>query len=81
MHTDARYLKKLPLIIKDSTFLKVINIVKTLEKIEYMSESWFDMMDSLNDLIYKTYDISDNERLYIDFQMKSIQSKRWHNAK
>ena len=81
MHTDARYLKKLPLIIKDSTFLKAINIVKTLEKIEYMSESWFDMMDSLNDLIYKTYDISDNERLYIDFQMKSIQSKRWHNDK
>ena len=46
-----------------------------------MSESWFDMMDSLNDLIYKTYNISETEKLHIDFQMKSIQSKRWHNDK
>ena len=81
MHTDAKYLKKLPLIIKDNTFSKIISVVKSLEKIEYMSESWFDMMGSLNDLIYKTYNISETEKLHIDFQMKSIQSKRWHNDK
>jgi predicted RNA methylase len=81
MHTDAKYLKKLPLIIKDNTFSKIISIVKSLEKIEYMSESWFDMIESLNDLIYKTYNISENERLHIDFQIKTIQSKRWHNDK
>ena len=81
MHTDAKYLKKLPLVIKNNTFSKIISIVKTLEKIEYMSESWFDMLESLNGLIYKTYDISDNERSHIDFQMKSIQSKRWHHDK
>ena len=81
MHTDAKYLKKLPLIIKDNTFSKIISIVKSLEKIDYTSESWFDMLESLNDLIYKTYNISENERLHIDFQMKSIQSKRWHNDK
>lgn len=81
MHTDAKYLKKLPLVIKDNTFSKIISIVKSLEKIEYMSENWFDMMGSLNDLIYKTYNISENERSYIDFQMKSIQSKRWHHDK
>ena len=81
MHTDAKYLKKLPLIIKDNTFSKIISVVKSLEKIEYMSESWFDMIESLNDLIYKTYNISENERLHIDFQIKTIQSKRWHNDK
>lgn len=81
MHTDAKYLKKLPLVIKNNTFSKIISIVKTLEKIEYMSESWFDMLESLNGLIYKTYNISDNERSHIDFQMKSIQSKRWHHDK
>jgi len=81
MHTDAKYLKKLPLIIKDNTFSKIISIVKSLEKIEYMSDSWFDMMEALNDLIYQTYNISENERLHIDLQMKSIQSKRWHNDK
>lgn len=81
MHADAKYLRKLPLVIKNNTFSKIISIVKTLEKIEYMSESWLDMLESLNDLIYKTYNISGNERSYIDFQMKSIQSKRWHNDK
>ena len=81
MHADAKYLRKLPLVIKNITFSKIISIVKTLEKIEYMSESWLDMLESLNDLIYKTYNISGNERSYIDFQMKSIQSKRWHNDK
>ena len=81
MHADAKYLRKLPIVIKNITFSKIISIVKTLEKIEYMSESWLDMLESLNDLIYKTYNISGNERSYIDFQMKSIQSKRWHNDK
>jgi hypothetical protein len=81
MHADAKYLKKLPLIIKDNTFSKIVSVVKSLEKIEYMSESWFDMMEALNDLIYQTYNISENERLHIDLQMKSIQSKRWHNDK
>lgn len=81
MHTDAKYLRKLPLVIKNNTFSKIISIVKTLEKIEYTSESWLDMLESLNDLIYKTYNISGNERSYIDFQMKSIQSKRWNHDK
>lgn len=81
MHTDAKYLKKLPLIINDNTFSKVISIVKSLEKIDYMSESWFEMLMSLNDLIYKTYNISENERMHIDSQVRSVQSKRWHNDK
>lgn len=77
MHTDAKYLKKLPLVKDSKTFLKVISIVKSLEKIDYMSEEWFEMLESLNNLIYKIYDIDENEKNYIDFQMKSIQSKRW----
>ena len=79
MHTDAKYLKKLPLVKDSKTFLKVISIVKSLEKIDYMSEEWFEMLESLNNLIYKIYDIDENEKNYIDFQMKSIQSKRWNS--
>lgn len=79
MHTDARYLKKLPLVKDSKTFLKVISIVKSLEKIDYMSKDWFEMLESLNNLIYKIYDIDENEKKYIDFQMKSIQSKRWNS--
>jgi hypothetical protein len=44
-----------------------------------MSKDWFEMLESLNNLIYKIYDIDENEKKYIDFQMKSIQSKRWNS--
>lgn len=81
MHTDAKYLKKLPLIINDSTFTKVISIVKSLESIEYMSDTWFEMVESLNILIYQTYKIKKKEQLHIDNQMKNSQSKRWNNDK
>ena len=79
MHTDAKYLKKLPLVKDSKTFLKVISIVESLEEIDYMSEEWFEMLESLNNLIYKIYCIDENEKNYIDFQMKSIQSKRWNS--
>ena len=79
MHTDAKYLKKLPLVKDSKTFLKVISIVESLEEIDYMSEEWFEMLESLNNLIYKIYGIDENEKNYIDFQMKSIQSKRWNS--
>ena len=41
MHTDAKYLKKLPLVIDSSTFSKIISIVKSLEIMEYMGDLWF----------------------------------------
>ncbi len=37
MHTDAKYLKKIPLVKERKTFNQVVNIVKQLEKIDYMS--------------------------------------------
>lgn len=81
MHTDAKYLKKLPLIIDDTTFIQVISIVKSLESIEYMSDTWFEMVESLNSLIYQTYGIGEKENRHIDNQMKNIQSQRWNNDK
>lgn len=81
MHTDAKYLKKLPLIINEKTFSKIISIVKGLEVIEYMCDEWFEMIEDLNKLIYQTYNIEIEERNYIDLQIKSIQSKRWNNDK
>lgn len=81
MHTDAKYLKKLPLIINDNTFAQVINIVKLLESVKYMSDEWFDAMESLNDIIYKTYNINTDESKYIDIQMRNIQSEKWNYDK
>ena len=81
MHTDAKYPKKLPLVVDDNTFQRVISVVKSLETIDYMSNSWFEMVESLNNLIYDTYKIAEKERSHIERQMKDIQSQRWNNDK
>lgn len=82
MHTDAKYLHKLPLKKDDNAlFDQIVNLVKALEKIDYMSEMWFEMLEELNRLVYKIYGISDAESAYIDKEMLSIQSKRWRNDK
>jgi methylase of polypeptide subunit release factors len=80
MHTDSKYLKKLPLVRNEETFPQVVNLVKALGKIEYMCNEWFEMLESLNVLIYKTYGINENESEYIDSEMRNIQSKRWKNG-
>jgi len=79
MHTDARYLKKLPFIINSNTFNKVIFLVKVLETTEYMSQIWFESLESLNESIYETYNINDEEKRHIESEMKTIQSSKWCN--
>ena len=82
MHTDAKYLSRLPLVRKDNNmFDHVVNLVKALETLEYMSAIWFEMLEELNKLIYKIFEIDDNEIAYIDNEMMAIQSKRWKNDK
>jgi predicted RNA methylase len=81
MHTDAKYLKKIPLVDDKKTFSQVISLVKSLSVIDYMSIEWFEMFESLNNLIYKIYNISESEAEYIDAEMRNIQSKRWNNDK
>jgi methylase of polypeptide subunit release factors len=81
MHTDSKYLKKLPLVRNEETFSQIGSLVKALGKIEYMCNEWFEMLESLNALVYKTYGINKNEADYIDSEMRNIQSKRWNNGK
>lgn len=83
MHTDRKYLESLPLVKDETTkeFSQVIEVVKALEKVEYMSTDWFDMFESLNKLVYKIYNIDEKEASYIDSEVLSIQSKRWRNGK
>ena len=80
MHTDARYLRKLPLK-KDNEVLfnQIVSLVEAIEGREYMSEIWFEMIEELNELVYNMYGIDDSERVYIDEEIKSLQSKRWIN--
>ena len=82
MHTDAKYLHKLPLKNNNEVlFNQLVNLVKVIENVEYMSEIWFEMFEELNELVYKIYGISQSEKNFIDNEMRSIQSERWKNDK
>lgn len=81
MHTDKKYLSSIPLVKDEHRFNQMVNLVEMIEKKEYMSEDWFDLLDDLNALVYKIYNIADNEATYIDNEMLSIQSRRWTNDK
>lgn len=82
MHTDAKYLKKLPLVRNyTDLFDQLVNLVKLIETCDYMSNMWFEMLESLNRLVYKIYDISDDEIKFIDSEIISLQSNRWNNDK
>lgn len=82
MHTDAKYLKKLPLVRNyTDLFDQLVNLVKLIETCEYMSSMWFETLESLNALVYKIYDISNEEINFIDSEIISLQSNRWNNDK
>ncbi len=81
MHTDKKYLYNIPLVRDEVRFNQMVNLVEMIEKKEYMSTEWFDLLDDLNKLVYKIYNIDDDEAAYIDNVMLTIQSKRWANGK
>jgi hypothetical protein len=81
MHTDPKYLLRIPLVKNNKTFDQIINLVKQLEKLEYMSNEWFVMFTALNDLVYQTYGLEQDEINFIENKIKEIQSSRWHDAK
>ena len=81
IHTDAKYLKKIPLIINTNTFTKIISIIKLLENISYMCNEWYEAFEDLNNIIYETYNITIEERRYIDSQVRLIQSEKWNYDK
>jgi predicted RNA methylase len=77
MHVDAKYLKKIPLIRDEKTFDKIVNAVKALETIDYMCGEWFEMVESLNDLVYEAYQMNSAERDFINKEVKKLQSRKW----
>lgn len=80
MHTDAKYLKKIPLPStkqQELYFNTILSLVSRLENNDYMSQEWFGCLEELNQAVYKAYDINDKEADFIDCEVKRIQSKRW----
>ena len=58
MHVDAKYLKSFPLLVDDSNFDYVVDLVIKIENEVYMSESWFMIMKEIDKIIYKIYKLS-----------------------
>lgn len=79
MHTDAKYLKKIPLPRDNEViFSEIIRIVSSLETDEYMSPRWFANLELLNATVYRAYSIDTELVKYIDNEMKATQSSKWH---
>ena len=83
MHTDAKYLSRLPVQRnKNIAFSKrLVYLVKALEKADYMSEDWFTMVEDLNQIVYQIYDVNDSDREYIDKEMALLQSGKWMDGR
>ena len=77
MHTDGKYLRKIPLVISSQLFDQIVNAVFLAERVKYLSEEWFQVLEALNSLVYKAYDLDNEQIRYIDQTMKTVQSKRW----
>jgi hypothetical protein len=83
MHTDAKYLKKIPLPPRigddyNEDFVKILPIVTDLERDEYLTRKWFEDMERLNTAVYEIYGLDSELAEYIDGEIQKVQSKRWH---
>ncbi|MDR3306496.1 MAG: N-6 DNA methylase [Endomicrobium sp.] len=79
MHSDAKYLKKIPLNIKNKrTFNQIVDCVGKLEKTDYLSGGWYDLMDELDNLVYETYGLNLEQKKFIEVAMRERLSSRWY---
>jgi predicted RNA methylase len=78
MHTDAKYLNKIPLpTISKNLLDQIVYLVLLLEKESYMSKTWLSYLRELDAIIYDAFKLNDFEIEYIEKEMKSIQSNKW----
>ena len=78
MHTDAMYLRRIPLPSMSQRLLaQIVDLVSSLEQESYMSANWFSYMKSLDAVVYNAFNLDDAEREYVDSEMKFVQSNKW----
>lgn len=78
MHTDAKYIKKIPLPnYKEKEAAYVSSLVSSLQQERYMSDEWFHSLEKLDETLFAAYHFTDAQRMHIENQMRIIQSKKW----
>lgn len=78
IHTDAKYLNDIPIVVDDVAFEKVVDIVNQMESVEYMDEEWFKLNEELNDIVYEIYQLNISDKNHIEKEMKKISASKWY---
>lgn len=81
IHTDAKYLNGIPIVIDDDAFEKVVNIVNKMETVAYMDEEWYQLNEQLNDIVYNIYELTADDKNYIEKEMRKISASKWYGQK
>ncbi|MFH1825132.1 MAG: N-6 DNA methylase [Candidatus Firestonebacteria bacterium] len=78
MHTDKAYIGKIPIIIPDQRTLNEIDelVDKLLSIKDKYSDSFFYFYNKLNQYLYKTYNLNDDEINNIENSLKDVMSKK-----
>ena len=81
IHTDAKYLNDIPIVVDDKAFEKVVDIVNKMEEVEYMDTEWFKLNEELNDIVYEIYQLTVNDKDHIEKEMRKISASKWYGNK
>ncbi len=79
IHTDAKYLNDIPIVVDDQAFEKVVSIVNQMESVKYMDTEWFKLNEKLNDIVYNIYQLNVKDKDYIEKEMRKISAKKWYS--
>ena len=80
IHTDAQYLNTIPVITNTLFYYEVIEIVKKMERAEYMSDVWFNLNEELNEVVYSIYGLLPKEKMYVETEIRKIHSMKWFGS-
>ncbi|MCL2050781.1 MAG: N-6 DNA methylase [Lachnospiraceae bacterium] len=78
IHTDAKYLNCIPIVIDINAFEKVVEIVNMMENVEYMDKEWYILNEELNDIVYDIYKINIKDKDHIEREMRKISARKWY---
>ena len=78
IHTDAKYLNKIPIVLDEKKKNIVVELVEAIEKTKYMSKEWFLLNEQINNVVYEIYNIKSKDKKYIESEMRKISSAKWY---
>lgn len=81
IHTDAKYLNDIPIVVDDNAFEKVVDIVNKMENVTYMDSEWYKLNEELNDIVYNIYKLNVEDKNHIEKEMRKISAGKWYMDK